>query len=118
MRLALLAAAPVIPSFGGNAHSCVRENHFFCWSWVSDHWGDILRPALVQHVELTLISVAIGFVIAFGVAVFAHGHGWVAQPFSAVAGILYTIPSVALFQLLVPVTGLTRLTVVIPLVSY
>jgi len=96
----------------------VRENGTFCWDWVNSHWGDTLRPALVQHVVLTLIAVAVGFAIAFTLALIAYRRGWLTTPVVLVTGLLYTIPSLALFQLLVPFTGLSRTTAEIALVSY
>ena len=111
------AAGPVIPDFGRGS-SCVRDNGTFCWDWVRDHWGDTLRPALVQHVVLTLVAVAIGFAIAFALALLAHRRGHLTTPVVLVTGLLYTIPSLALFQLLVPFTGLSRTTAEIALVSY
>ena len=63
----LADGGPVIPNFG-HGTACLRNNHWFCPSWVREHWGDILQPALVQHIELTLIAVGIGFAIAFGLA--------------------------------------------------
>jgi len=115
---ALLAATePVIPDFGRGS-SCVRENGALCWGWVRDHWGDTLRPRLVEHVELTLIAVAVGFAIAFALALLAHRRGRITTPVVLVTGLLYTIPSLALFQLLVPFTGLSRTTAEIALVSY
>jgi osmoprotectant transport system permease protein len=57
-------------------------------------------------------------VIAFALALIAYRQSWVELPFILFSGFLYTIPSLALFQLLVPVSGLTRLTVEIALVSY
>jgi osmoprotectant transport system permease protein len=113
----LAAAGPVIPDFGRGS-SCVRENGAFCWDWVNAHWSDTLRPALVQHVALTLIAVAVGFAIAFALALTAHRRGWITTPVVLVTGLLYTIPSLALFQLLVPFTGLSRTTAEIALVSY
>jgi osmoprotectant transport system permease protein len=110
-------AEPVIPDFGRGS-SCVRENGTFCWDWVNGHWGDTLRPALMQHVALTLIAVAVGFAIAFALALLAHRRGWITTPVVLVTGLLYTIPSLALFQLLVPFTGLSRTTAEIALVSY
>jgi len=110
-------AEPVIPDFGRGS-SCVRENGTFCWDWVNSHWGDTLRPALVQHVVLTLIAVAVGFAIAFTLALIAYRRGWLTTPVVLVTGLLYTIPSLALFQLLVPFTGLSRTTAEIALVSY
>ena len=115
--ITLAQSEPVIPDFGGGG-SCVRENHAFCWSWVKENWSDVLWPALVEHVVLTLIAVAIGFVIAFTLALVAHQRGWVEKPITLTTGILYTIPSLALFQLLVAFTGLTRTTAEIALVSY
>jgi len=110
-------AAPVIPDFGGGG-GCVRANRTFCWDWFSSHWGDTFEPALVQHLLLTSVAVMIGFAIATSCALVAHRRGWFEGPFVTVSGILYTIPSLALFQLLVPITGLTVLTAEIALVSY
>ncbi|MGH3321568.1 MAG: ABC transporter permease [Streptosporangiaceae bacterium] len=108
---------PVIPSFGG-ATPCVRNNRGFCWGWFSSHWGDVFGPALVQHIVLTVVAVGIGSVIALAAAIAAYRFGWLAPPVTAFTGFLYTIPSLALFQILVPVTGLTIFTAEIALVSY
>jgi osmoprotectant transport system permease protein len=108
---------PVIPDFGSGG-SCVRENKGFCWSWVQDNWSAVLWPALREHVVLTLIAVSIGFVIAFTLALVAHRRRWFEQPITVLTAILYTIPSLALFQILVAFTGLTRTTAEIALVSY
>jgi osmoprotectant transport system permease protein len=116
--IAILAQGPVIPNFGGGANSCVRQNHSFCWDWLKDNWGDTLQPRLIQHIELTVGALAIGFVIAFAAALLAFRHGWFETPFSTVSAFLYTIPSLALFQVLVGVTGLTLTTALIPLVTY
>jgi osmoprotectant transport system permease protein len=111
------ASAPVIPDFG-RGDTCVRDNGAFCWTWVKDNWGDVLWPALRQHVVLTLIAVVIGFAIAFTLALLAHRRRWLEQPVSLTTQVLYTIPSLALFQILVAFTGLTRTTAEIALVSY
>jgi osmoprotectant transport system permease protein len=108
---------PVIPNFG-HGTACLRNNHWFCPSWVHDHWGDILQPALVQHIYLTLISVSIGFGISFALALIAFRFGFLGPPLGAISDVLYCLPSIALFLLLVPVTGLTVTTLVIPLVAY
>jgi osmoprotectant transport system permease protein len=113
----LAQAEPVIPDFGAG-DECVRTNGSFCWSWIEDNWGDVLWPRVVEHVVLTLIAVGIGFVIAFALALLAHRNGWLEKPVSLFTGALYTIPSLALFQLLVAFTGLTRTTAEIALVSY
>jgi osmoprotectant transport system permease protein len=108
---------PVIPDFGRGS-SCVTENHAFCWGWVRDHWGDTLGPALVQHIELTVIAVVVGFAFAFAFALLAHRIRRLEHPVAVVSALFYTIPSLALFQLLVPFTGLTTTTIEIALVGY
>jgi len=110
-------SGPVIPDFG-EASDCVQQNRLFCPDWVRDNWSEVLQPALVQHIELTLIAVAVGFVIAFVLALVAHRMRWFERPVDLVSALLYTIPSLALFQLLVPITGLTVTTVEVALVSY
>jgi osmoprotectant transport system permease protein len=110
-------AQTVIPNFGRKSE-CAARNGTFCWDWFTQNWSTVFGPRLVQHIVLSLIAVAIGFAISFVLALIAHRRRWVATPVSLVSGLLYTIPSLALFQLLVPITGLTRLTAEIALVSY
>ena len=112
---------PVIPNFGGppgGKHGCIATNGKFCWDWVTANWDNILQPHLIQHLELTVIAVSIGFAIAFTAALVAYAKRWFESPFSAFSAFLYTIPSLALFQLLVPFTGLTMVTIEIGLVGY
>jgi len=85
---------------------------------VEENWGSVLQPALVQHVKLTVIAVAIGFAIAFAAALLTHRYRRFEGPFASFSAIVYTIPSIALFQLLVPFTGLGVLTVEVALVGY
>ncbi len=108
---------PIIPDFG-EASTCVAENRLFCTDWVRDNWGDVLQPALLQHVKLTAIAVGVGFAIAFVAALVAHRYRLFEGPFAVFSAFVYTIPSVALFQLLVPVTGLSVLTIEVALVGY
>jgi osmoprotectant transport system permease protein len=116
------AAGPVIPTFGGGASSfaCERANHLFCTGWISRNWSSVLWPALLQHIVLTLIAVSIGFVISSGLALLAYRRRWVERPVLIVTSILYTIPSLALFELLEPIPGfgLSRTTAEVALVSY
>jgi osmoprotectant transport system permease protein len=112
-----IAAGPVIPNFGEGS-ACVKGDQTFCTDWVRQHWHDTLSPALVQHIELTAIAVGIGFVLAFGLALIAHRLRRLEQPFGIISALLYTVPSLALFQLLVPFTGITTTTVEIALISY
>lgn len=87
------------------------------WDWLLDHTDDII-DRLVEHVWLTVVAVAVGFVISFVLALIAIRRGWTYGPITAATGILYTIPSLALFAILVPITGLSVLTAEIALVGY
>jgi osmoprotectant transport system permease protein len=113
----VLAAGPVIPQFGQGS-SCETANGWFCTGWLRAHWADTLQPALVQHIELTAIAVACGFAISFALALIGYRFRLLEAPLGGLSDLLYTIPSLALFQLLVPITGLTVTTVEIALVSY
>jgi osmoprotectant transport system permease protein len=116
-HLVLAQQEPVIPDFGEGS-DCVTENRLFCPDWVQDNWAGVIQPALVEHVKLVFIAVAIGFVLAFVLAVGAHRFRLLEGPVTAFSAVVYTIPSLALFQLLVPVTGLTVTTVEVALVGY
>ena len=96
--------------------SCVERNGF-CPDWIADN-STATRQPLIEHIELTLIAVAIGFVIAFALALVAHRRRWLIPPITQITGILYTLPSVAVFFLLLPLTGRGKLTALIALVSY
>ncbi len=87
------------------------------WSWVADN-TDRLRAATWEHVALTVIAVVIGLAISLPLGVAAARWRRLYTPVISVTGLLYTIPSLALFVVLVPVTGLTRTTAEIGLVSY
>jgi osmoprotectant transport system permease protein len=117
VSLFLAQADPVIPDFGEGSE-CVTENRLFCPDWVRDNWSSVLQPALLEHVKLVLIAVAVGFVIAFVAALVTHRYRLLEGPISVFSAVVYTIPSLALFQLLVPLTGLTVTTVEVALVGY
>ncbi len=94
-----------------------NETHLFCFDWAKENIDRYGTPTL-QHLELVLLSVAIGFVIAFALALIAHRTRWLQPPLLAATGILYTIPSIAFFFLLLPVTGFGRDTAIIVLSAY
>jgi osmoprotectant transport system permease protein len=95
---------------------CIQENGF-CPGWIADNFDRYIDP-FWQHVYLTVISVAIGFVIAFVLALVAHRRRWLTGPITGFTGVLYTIPSIAAFLLLLPLTGRGNTTAIIALVSY
>jgi osmoprotectant transport system permease protein len=115
---ALAASGPVIPNFSAHSYSCAVHNRLFCWDWLKANWGSILWPALRQRVILVLIAVAIGFGISMILALFAHRHRWAERPTLLVTTFLYTIPSLALFELLVAPVGANVFAAEIALVSY
>lgn len=90
---------------------------FFRWDWVFRNLGEIWAR-LVEHVALTAIAVGIGLVISLGLSLIALRWRRTYAPITWVTGILYTIPSLALFAMLVPFTGLSTTTAEIGLVSY
>lgn len=94
-----------------------KSNEVFCFDWARENIDRYGTPT-VQHLELVVISVVIGFAIAFALALIAHRRGWLRAPLLAVTGVLYTIPSLALFFLLLPVTGIGRDTAIIALAIY
>jgi len=87
------------------------------WDWIASHTDEFARR-LGQHLELTLIAVGVGFAVAFALALLIVRIPRLEGPITWVTGTLYTIPSLALFALLIPYTGLTVLTAEIGLTSY
>lgn len=86
--------------------------------WVVENLGRI-GGLLLEHVGFVLVAVGVGFVISSGLALLARARPATYGPILGVTGMLYAIPSLALFALLVPITGLTSvLTVQIALISY
>jgi osmoprotectant transport system permease protein len=87
------------------------------WAWLVDHL-DELAARTFQHLQLTLIAISVGFAISFALAILSIRRRALYGPVTAVAGVLYTVPSLAMFAALVPITGLSILTAEIPLILY
>ena len=100
----------------GGDGSCVADNGF-CPDWIAENFDRYVDP-FVQHVVLTLVSLGIGFAISFGLALLAHRRRWLIGPITQVTGIMYTLPSLAVFFLLLPITGRGNTTAIIALVAY
>jgi osmoprotectant transport system permease protein len=97
---------------------CVAHtSHLFCFEWAREHIGEYGKPAL-QQFEMVVISVVIGFLIAFALALLARRFRYLEPPLLAGTGILFAIPSVAFFLLLLPITGRGRETAIIALSAY
>lgn len=89
----------------------------FDWDWLGSHLN-LVGERLLEHLWLTFLAVAIGLAISLPLSVLAHRRRRFYPPLTWTSGLLYTIPSLALFALLVPFTGLTTLTAEIGLVGY
>ncbi len=87
------------------------------WAWVRSH-RELVLELLREHVELTVLAVLVGLVLSVPLALAARRWRRLYPPVLVGTGILYTIPSLALFALLVPWTGLSRTTALVALVSY
>ncbi|WP_340539748.1 ABC transporter permease [Nocardioides sp. GXZ039] len=93
------------------------DNEWFCQQYFEDRGGDLV-DATVQHIQITVAAIVLGVLIAFPLALIARRWSRLETPLLAVSTGIYTIPSLALFPLLVPFTGLSRTTVVIGLALY
>src|SRR5256712_12768323 len=87
------------------------------WDGPSTHIPLVLGP-LGEHVELTAIALATGLVISVPLGVAAHRSGGLRLAVLGFFGAFYTIPSLALFALLIPFTHLSGTTAEIPLIGY
>jgi osmoprotectant transport system permease protein len=102
---------------GQGSTTCVGKNTSICLSWAIDHLGDYVTPTL-EHLAIVAASMAIGFAIAFALVLVSHRRRWLIPTVTGVTGVIYTIPSIALFLLLLPITGRGNTTAVIALSLY
>ena len=95
----------------------VAQRPFPDWEWLGRN-ADVIWTRFVEHGQLTVLAVTIGFAIAFPLALLARRWRWLSGPLLAVTGVLFTVPSLALFVFLVAYTGLSTTTSLIGLVAY
>jgi osmoprotectant transport system permease protein len=95
----------------------VGGNGLFCAGWAVDNFDRYVGP-FFRHLEIVAISVVAGFAIALALGLLSHRHRALAPPLLGATGVLYTIPSIAFFFLLLPITGFGLWTAVIPLTAY
>jgi osmoprotectant transport system permease protein len=105
----------VIPSTA--AAGCLVDNEWVCAEYFRTRSG-ILTDALVQHIWITVVSVLLGLALAFPLALLARRYRRLEGIVVGATTAIYTIPSLALFALLLPFTGLTPATVIIGLALY
>jgi osmoprotectant transport system permease protein len=99
------------------ATECVAKNDTVCIGWAIDNADRYVTPTL-EHLALVVSSVAAGFVLALALAIVSHRRHWLVPVFTGVTGVIYTIPSIALFLILLPVTGRGTTTAIIALTLY
>jgi osmoprotectant transport system permease protein len=87
------------------------------WDWIADN-ADVILLAIWQHMILVVVPLAVGFVISLALAIWAVRKPVVYGPVTAITGILYTIPSLAAFAILVPIFGFSMLVAFVPLTTY
>jgi len=102
---------------GTGPTTCEGKNDTICIGWALDNLDRWTTPTL-EHLMLVVVSVAAGFVIAFGLALLSHRRRWLDPVFLGGTGVLYTVPSIALFLILLPITGFGNFTAIIALSLY
>ncbi len=118
MTLLPVAALPLPPAAVTGASCYSREvNHWFCTSYLVDRRADLVSATL-QHLAITAASVLLGLAVALPLALVARRFARLESSILGVSTALYTIPSLALFPLIVPFTGLTPWTVIVGLALY
>jgi len=93
------------------------DEPFIRFDWIVDNLDEI-GQRLYEHVSMTVAAVVIGFILSFGLALIARRFPRSYGAILAVTGTLYAIPSLALFVLLIPITGLSLATGIVALVLY
>jgi osmoprotectant transport system permease protein len=113
---ALGTGSPEAAATGPSCYSTVT-NDWVCWQYVQDRQDEIVH-ATWQHVQITVAAVLLAVVIAFPLALVARRFPRLESTVLGVSTGIYTIPSLALFPLFLPFTGLTKTTVVLGLALY
>jgi osmoprotectant transport system permease protein len=90
---------------------------FIRWDWIGNNL-DLIWEQTAEHLVLTGLAIGIGFVISMVLSLIAIRYRSTYAPITWITGILYTVPSLALFAMLVPVTGISITTAEIGLVGY
>ncbi len=108
----------MLSAASGNALAVdAAPNPWFDPSYVTSNWNSIVGY-LGEHVRLTVAAVLLGAAIAMPLALLARRSPWLAGPVLGLSTLIYTIPSLAMFAFVAPVTGLSATTVLIGLVLY
>ncbi|MER6946985.1 ABC transporter permease [Nonomuraea sp. NPDC005983] len=92
------------------------------WEWIARNWDtgrvDSIKNLLGDHLVMSLVPIAVGLVLALPLGLASVRWRWLYQPTAGVFNIIYALPSLPVFMLLISVTGLSKITVIIPLTFY
>jgi osmoprotectant transport system permease protein len=92
------------------------------WDWIGRNWSTgragSIDSLLVDHIVMAVLPIVLGLLIAVPVGLASIRWRWLYQPTSGLMNVIYALPSLPVFAFLIPVTGLTRATVIIPLTFY
>jgi osmoprotectant transport system permease protein len=99
-----------------NADKCPGNNGV-CAGWIIDHFDQYMTP-LKQHIVLSVVPLILGFFIATALALLAHRQRWLQTPLLVFVTILFTIPSIAAFLILIPLIGFGTVTAIVALTAY
>ncbi len=123
----LAGAVPLLAQAGEIPESFLRDpdaeppcealNDTVCVGWAIDNFDRYVNPML-EHLVLVGVSVLAGFLLAFALALISHGKRWLVPAVTGITGAIYTVPSIALFLLLLPITGRGTTTAIIALTLY
>ena len=87
------------------------------WDWIGRN-GDVIWAATNEHIVLTVVPVLLGLAIALPLGIVASRQPRLAGPILSAAGILYTIPALAMFVFMLPLTGLSIISPIVALTIY
>jgi osmoprotectant transport system permease protein len=97
----------------------VVEEPLVRWDWIWRSWSTTIQGLLVDHVVMALVPIVVGLLIALPLGLAGARWRWLYQPTVGVMNVIYSLPSLAVFTVLLPVTGLAnRATVIVPLTFY
>ncbi|WP_061297116.1 ABC transporter permease [Herbidospora cretacea] len=92
------------------------------WDWIARNWDNggptSVKVLLENHIVMAFVPVVAGLLIAIPLGLACARYRWLYQPTVGIMNVVYSLPSLALFSILLSVTGLTQTTVIIPLTLF
>ncbi|MEU1723602.1 ABC transporter permease [Actinomadura sp. ATCC 39365] len=100
----------------------MREGPPSIWEWIARNWdtgrADSIRNLLTDHLTMSVVPILAALVLALPLGLACVRWRWLYQPTSGLMNVVYALPSLPVFMLLISVTGLSQTTVIIPLTFY